>query len=153
MIIVLGVVVLFFFMWKLLLFSALWGIRSFDADLNQELFALIIGYLGDRSTVKPMILALRDTSDVNELDRNLLRLHNRYPLDQEPYLSIIVDSILDKNTAHFNRVQLIYVLEKVTGETFGYPMIGYDEVPPELEPEIKQGLQNVKSWWEKRNKI
>ena len=142
--------VVVFGLWRLVLVVSMEGIRSFDSDLTQEISSSIIGSIGDRTTVIPMIHALRDTYEVNFIDDNLLRLHRRYDLNRAPYITEPVGIILNEETKHYNRVQLIYVLEQITGESFGYPMIGLDKVPEDMKPEIERGLSSVRSWWADR---
>jgi hypothetical protein len=139
-----------FLAWRLLLWNALDCVRYRDYDAAQELSAAIIGAVGGESTVVPMIEALRGARAENGIAENLIHLHRRFGIDREPYLSALADAILGRKTANYNRVQLISVLEAVAGESFGYPMVGTDVVPPGMREQAERGMENVRVWLDRR---
>jgi len=93
-------------------------LRCYEYDTAQELSAAIIGAVGDESMVMPMIGALRVTREENGIAENLLRLHRRHAIDREPYFSAIREAIADKKVGKYNRIQLINVMEAITGRSF-----------------------------------
>ncbi len=64
----------------------------------------------------------------------LAKLVRRYPDMNELYLGAMVDAILDKKTSNYNRVNLIYILERHTGIDFtgchNIPGIEYEYLKP-----------------------
>ncbi|MFA5089391.1 MAG: hypothetical protein WC552_10205, partial [Candidatus Omnitrophota bacterium] len=70
----------------------------------------------------------------------------RHPGERGGIVSFAVTRILNDRTPHFNRVQLIRLVETLTTKTFDkscYPMFGWteDEIPGEAGPYIDAGIQ------------
>lgn len=149
----------YYFMKHFLILNALIEIRNYDCDYAQDIASDILGYFGSEAAVEPMIEVLIISPENNGIGENLVRLHRKYYIEKEPYMSQIVNGIFDKDTRFYNRVQLVDLLEKVTGRDFDFPLwttvniynknrelIGWQGVePPKSEQE--KSLKKIRAWW------
>jgi len=81
-------------------------------------------------------------------DITLIKLYKKYPDMREAYLAALVEAILDSRTTNFNRIQMIVILEKITGIKFtgqGDKRVEYEM----LKPYTQRGIRNIADWWSK----
>lgn len=149
----------YYFMKHFLILNALVEIRNYDSDDAQDISSYILGYFGSEAVVEPMIEVLIISPKNNSIGDNLVRLHRKYYIEEEPYMSQIVNGIFDKDTRFYNRVQLVILLEKVTGRDFDFPLwthvefydkkrdlAGWHSVEPS-KSEQEKSLKKIRAWW------
>lgn len=70
-----------------------------DEYIITDTGAKVVGSLGDRSMVAPMIATLGKIRDADgETAKALLAMNSRYPLNREPYLMMLVNGVLTEKT-------------------------------------------------------
>jgi len=140
--------------WRLLLAAAISFADCDDGECDWQQLAgtAVIGRVGDKTTIIPMIEILSKTEYDNGLTENLMRLHRRYDLNREPYIGKIVNAALSEKTASDNRSFLIELLGKITGEK--YDCRGHERKCTALREDEKEKRRKARrdflEWWNKR---
>ncbi len=138
--------------WRLLLAAAVSFADCDDGECDWQQFAgtAVIGRVGDRRTIMPMIGILAKTEYDNGFTENLLRLHRRYNLGREPYVGEIVAAALNGETESDNRKFMVELLRKITGERLG--CVGNEANCDEagFEGRETDATRDIREWWNKR---
>jgi hypothetical protein len=134
--------------WRLLLIVAMSSIAADDDEwILTQTGAEVLGVLGDRTVIAPLINELGRIRDVDSATvKALLRLHKRYPLNREPYLMMLVEGVFNTKNNDQGRIQLIRVLGTVTGNDFCY----HKDECCIYKRELSAGVGKVRRWWKEQ---
>ncbi|HOY61787.1 MAG: hypothetical protein BWY28_01972 [bacterium ADurb.Bin236] len=81
--------------------------------------ATIIRAFGGHKDAERMIRSVRDYRDAQyDLTGNLLRMSERFPLSDEPRISMIIEGILSEETGEMSRTHLANALSAAVGTSF-----------------------------------
>ncbi|GEM_PF-2448917 len=81
--------------------------------------ATVIRVFGGHKDAERMIRSVRDYRDAQyDLTGNLIRMGERYPLSDEPRLSMIIQGILSEETGEMSRTHLANALSTAVGTRF-----------------------------------
>lgn len=125
----------------------IFGVEDFQCAAANRL-----GKYGGEDAIKPMIKSLSKTVENNDISINLVKLHKKYRIDRETYLSELVNGILDPKIYNGNKWWLIDVLEDVTGENFHLPDRNYGYFVGKKKVRFEKSVEEVRVWWEYKKK-